>query len=371
MDRTPRLALWLAKKDELIGHESAGYDLVIASWFEPTEAGTIRPRRHSAKLLAGLSHTWVLDEPVWMEFFLAVANRGDPNGPLQVTDDMYLMLDEDGDGKLDRKCSAPGWKGLYAMDPRHTGWREMILAFYETVAQQPQHDGIVVDMVDAYPFCEDAWSGVVLAPLDSATWVSAQDELLGLIRERVPTDKWMLANAGRDYPAGSPFPRHLNGYLLENFLGVWGVGLEEGLASAQRALETTQPPHIVIFAVDTDDTGDIDWRCFRVGFAASLLMDNTYFAFDYGSRDHGGVTDWWVPGYYEIALGNPLASYSYAEGMYRRDFERGTVVIATEEAVAVSLDAPHTDMATGEQGLEFVVREGDARILLMDTGANR
>ncbi|MFL7792498.1 MAG: hypothetical protein AB8I69_10190, partial [Anaerolineae bacterium] len=40
--RTPRMALWLAKKDELITRESAAYDLVMTSWFEPSEADAIR-----------------------------------------------------------------------------------------------------------------------------------------------------------------------------------------------------------------------------------------------------------------------------------------------------------------------------------------
>ena len=362
--RTPRLALWLAKKDQLIAHESATYDLVMTSWFEPAEADAIKSRHPSAKLLAGLAHTWILDDPAWLEFLLTVANDGDPNGPLQITDDMYLMLDDNGDGTLDRKCSLPGWEGLYAMDPRHPGWRQLILAFYETVAQQPQHDGIIVDMVDAYPFCEGAWSGGVPTPMDAATWESAQDQLLGLIRQRVPEGKWMLANAGHDFPSGSPFPRHLNGYLLENFLGKWGADLEEGLASAQRAFETTQAPHLVVFAVDTDDTGEIDWARFRVGLSASLLLDKTYFAFDYGSRDHGSVADWWFPQYYELALGNPLGPYTSAEGTYRRDFTGGVVIIATGENTRVQFDAPHTDVLTGETGLDFTIPRDDARILL-------
>jgi hypothetical protein len=362
--RTPRLALWLAKKDELIAHESAAYDLVMTSWFEPAEADAIKSRHPSTKLLAGLAHTWILEDPAWLEFLLTVANGGDPDGPLQITDDMYLMLDDDGDGTPDRKCSAPGWEGLYAMDPRHPSWRQLILAFYETVARQPQHDGVIVDMVDAYPFCEGAWSGGVPTPMDAAAWESAQDELLGLIRQRVPEGKWMLANAGHDFPAGSPFPRHLNGYLLENFLGEWGADLEEGLASAQRALETTQAPHMVVFAVDTDDTGEIDWTRFRVGLAASLLMDNAYFAFDYGSRDHGSVEGWWFPQYYEIALGSPLGPYTSTEGAYRRDFAGGAVIIATGENARVQFDDPHTDILTGETGLDFTIPQNDARILL-------
>jgi hypothetical protein len=38
-------------------------------------------------------------------------------------------------------------------------------------------------------------------------------------------------------------------------------------------------------------------------------MDNTYFAFDYGPRDHGGVTDWWFEDYYDVDLGEPVGPY--------------------------------------------------------------
>ena len=32
--RTPRLALWLAKKNELLQQDSADYDLIMTAWFE-------------------------------------------------------------------------------------------------------------------------------------------------------------------------------------------------------------------------------------------------------------------------------------------------------------------------------------------------
>jgi hypothetical protein len=101
-DRAPRLVLWLAKKEELLAHEGPGYDVVMTAWFESAEAQAIRARRPSARLLAGLTHTWVLDDPDWLRFLLTVANGGDPNGPLQITDEMYLMYDDDGDGALVR-----------------------------------------------------------------------------------------------------------------------------------------------------------------------------------------------------------------------------------------------------------------------------
>ena len=361
---TPRLALWLAKKPELLAHDQARYDLVMTGWFEPGEAQDIRTATPSANLLAGLTHTWVMDDPGWQGLLVTVANGGDPNGPLQITEDMYLKFDDDADGQLDRHCSLPGWENILAMDPRHPGWRALVLSFYQTVGQQAHHDGAVVDMVDAHPFCDGAWSEGILTPLDETAWVAAQDTVLGLVRGTIPGQKLLIVNAGRDFPSGSPFPRHVNGYLLENFLGAWGLGLEQGLASAMRAVQTTKAPHAVVFSVDTDDTGVIDWPRFRTGLVASLLMDHTYFAFDFGPRDHGGVTGWWVPSYYDVALGNPSGTYTVDSGVYRRSYQFGLVVIADGRAASVSFDSPHTDIAAGTQGTQFDVPVGDARIYL-------
>jgi hypothetical protein len=369
LKRTPRLALWLAKKDELITHPEARFDLVMTGWFQQDEADSITGGYPDARLLAGLTHTWVFDDPGWQTLLVTVANGGDPGGPFQITDDMFLMYDDNDDGTLDRHCSPPGWADILAMDPRHTGWRALVQAFYTTVGRQSYHEGVIVDMVDAYPFCDSAWSDGVAAPIDAATWVNAQDTLLGLIRDAVPAGKWVFANAGRDFPEGSPFPRHVNGYLLENFLGAWGLGLEEGLASARRALTSTAAPHAVVYAVDTDDTGIIDWSRFRAGLVASLLMDHTYFAFDYGPRDHGGVTDWWFGDYYEVRLGNPAGPYSVQSGVYRRDFANGTVIIATNGSVAVSFTSAHEDIATGDEDTNFTVPDGDARIFVRTEGS--
>lgn len=367
--RSPRLGLWLAKKGELIEHEGAAFDIVMTAWFDPEEAADIRDRHPSVKLLAGLALNWVLGDPQWQALLVTVANSGDPDGPLQITDDMFLMYDDDNDGNLDRRCSFPGWEdpGIYAMDPRHTGWQELILSYYDVIAGQPQHDGIIVDMVDAYPFCDGSWSMGVPVPIDASAWVSGQEQLLITLRNNIPGDKWIIANAGCDFPEDSPFPQYINGYLLENALGTQcGLDLEGLLASCHRALESTNAPHIVVYGVDTDDTGEIDWFCFRTGLVASLLMDHSYFAFDFGPRDHGGVTDYWFPEYYNVVLGDPVASYSLDSGVYRRDFENGLIVAAAGSPITLSLDVSHVDIATGSSGTEFTVSQGDARIFLRE-----
>jgi hypothetical protein len=311
----------------------------------------------------------VSSDPEWQTLLLTVANRGNPVGPLQITDDMFLKYDENSDGILDSRCSFPGWDdpAIYAMDPRHPGWQELILSYYDVVASQPQHDGVIIDMLDAYPFCDGSWSQGIPIPLDPSAWVSGQEQLLRMLCESIPEDKWIIANAGCGFPEESPFPQYLNGYLLENSLGVFcGLDLEEMLASGQRALESTKPPHIVVYAVDTDDTGKIDWPRFRTGLVASLLMDHTYFAFDFGPRDHGGVMDYWFPEYYSVVQGDPIAPYSQENGATLRDFEKGFVAAAVHAPITLSLDIPHIDTSTGESGTNFTIPQGDARIFLRE-----
>jgi hypothetical protein len=146
------------------------------------------------------------------------------------------------------------------------------------------------------------------------------------------------------------------------------LNLADGLASAQRALETTKAPHAVILAVDTDDTGVISWPRFRTGLAASLLLDHTYFAFDFGPRDHGGVIGWWFPEFYQIDLGKPLGAFSFQNFLYRRDFEKGIILIATDQPAQFSFETPYRDIFTGESGTEFTVYQDDARILIPHEG---
>ena len=131
--------------------------------------------------------------------------------------------------------------------------------------------------------------------------------------------------------------------------------------SAERAVLSTRVPHYVVYAVDTDNTGTIDWQRFRTGLAASMLRDNTYFAFDLGPSDHGDVDGWWFSDYHGVAIGEPQSAYTAVSGGYRREFERGSVVLATDGQVTVSFAEERRDLADGSTGTAFTVEQGDAR----------
>ena len=56
----PKIASWLAKKDELI-ESGKPYDLVMACWFTPEEAARLRENNPDVLLLAGLTNARGLD----------------------------------------------------------------------------------------------------------------------------------------------------------------------------------------------------------------------------------------------------------------------------------------------------------------------
>jgi hypothetical protein len=151
------------------------------------------------------------------------------------------------------------------------------------------------------------------------------------------------------------FSEYFDGYLMENFLGTQlNMGFDDGLRAADSH-------YIVIYGVDTDDTGIKDMNRMRLGLTLSLLNDNTYFAYDFGPRDHGQA--WWFPEY-DADLGQPLGEYYEKDNAYFRDFENGIVVSSPNSEVNVSLGENHTDISTGTKSTSFTINKGDGRILL-------
>jgi len=340
----PKIASWLAKKDELIESQKP-FDLVMAGWFTPEEAAMLKENNPDVMLLAGLTATWVWDNEGWMSFLVTVANYG-RDTPIEITEDMYL---HDAEGE---RCGF-GWASeewnheeIYAMDPRNPQWVELVTSFYEIILAQPQHDGIIVDMVVEKQY----WS----PSISDEEWLEATRAIYEQISELNTEDKLVIFNAGARLSDIDEYGTYFDGYLMENFMG------EQLKTSFNEGLEAAASDYIVIYGVDTDDTGVIDLKKMRLGLTLSMLNDNTYFTYDFGPRDHGQA--WWYDEY-DVKLGEPSSDYYEVDSAYWREFENGFVVAAPDGA-AVSFDEALTDASSGERSTNFTIEAGDGRIYI-------
>ena len=345
----PKIASWLSKKEELIESQKP-FDLVMAGWFTHEEAADLRENNPDVLILAGLTTTWVWDNEEWMNFLLVIANYGREN-PIEITEDMYL---HDPEGA---RCGF-GWASdewdqeeIYAMDPRNPQWVELVTSFYEMVLTQPQHDGIIVDMVVDKQY----WT----QSITEEEWLEATRAIYDKIAELNTEDKLVIFNAGARFTDIDAYSEYFDGYLMENFIG------EQLKTSFDEGLEAANSDYIVIYGVDTDDTGVVDPNKMRLGLTLSLLNDNTYFTYDFGPRDHGQA--WWYDEY-DVDLGEPIDDYYALEGAYWREFENGIVVSAPNGA-EVSFDEEHTDITTGDSSTSFTIEPGDGRIFVRSLGS--
>lgn len=346
VEKYPKIASWLAKKDKII-ESGKPYDLVMSGWFEESEAEKIRANNPDALLLAGLTTSWVYDGDEWMQFLSNVSNFGKEQ-PIDFMEEMYLH-------KENGKRCAFGWADndwdhgeIYAMDPRNFYWVEMITDFYKNVLDQPQHDGIIIDMVTEKSWCPDA--------ISDEDWVAANIKILKEIQEHNKKGKLVIFNSGRDLSQIDEYAEYMDGYVMENAFGEWGTDFDT-------AFEAVQDDFIVILAPDTEDTGEMNKyiKRMRLALTLSLLFDNTYVAYDIGPRDHGDA--WWFDEY-DVELGEPMGDYYIDDNAYFRKFEGGVVVCSPNEYMTVEFDKDMTNVTSGETGQKFKVEKGDGKIFI-------
>jgi len=343
---SPKIASWLAKKDEIIASEKP-FDLIMTGFVMPDEAEKIRSQNPDAIILAGLSYNWTWNNPGWMEFLTTVANHGSDK-TLEITDDMYLTNPDGSRCPFGWESEAWGQEEIYAMDPRNSDWVELITSFYKATLEQSQHDGIIVDMVvEKQWWCPDA--------ISDEEWLDATKSIMAKVQQLNKKDKPVIFNAGKDVFDIDEYSQYFDGYVMENFMGI------QHKSTYQQGLKAANDDYIVIYAVDTDDTRTKDMNKMRLGLTLSLLNDNTYFAYDVGPRDHGQA--WWFPEY-DADLGDPLGAYYEKDNAYWREFENGTVVSSPDVDITVTFDATHTDITSGEKLLTFEVKKGNGRIFI-------
>ncbi|MBT4512524.1 MAG: hypothetical protein HOC20_10000 [Chloroflexi bacterium] len=343
----PKIASWLAKKNEIIA-SGKPFDLIMTGFVMPDEVEKIKSQNPNAILLAGLSANWIWDNPDWMDFLTTVASYGSDK-TYEITDEMYLRNPDGSRCPFGWASDTWGQEEIYAMDPRNPDWVELITSFYKTTLEQPQHDGIIVDMVvEKQWWCPDA--------ISNQEWLDATKSIMSKVQQLNTKNKLIIFNAGKNLCDIDEYSQYFDGYLMENFMG------DQLKATFDEGLKAADGDYIVIYAVDTGDTGIKDMNKMRLGLTLSLLNDNTYFAYDFGPRDHGQA--WWFPEY-DADLGNPLGAYYEKDNAYWREFENGMVVSSPHTDVTVNFDTIHTDVTTGEQSQTFEVGPDDGRIFII------
>lgn len=179
----PKIASWLAKKDGIIS-SGKPFDLIMTGFVMPDEAEEIRSQNPDAILLAGLSMNWTWDNPGWMEFLTTVASH-ESNETYEITDEMYLRNPDGSRCTFGWASDAWGQEEIYAMDPRNLEWIELITSFYKNVLDQPQHDGIIVDMVvEKQWWCPDA--------ISNEEWLDATKSIMSKVQQLNTENKLVI-----------------------------------------------------------------------------------------------------------------------------------------------------------------------------------
>lgn len=226
-------------------------------------------------------------------------------------------------------------------------WCDYLLGFTrDKILSANIWDGIFWDMI------YDGISGVNRGDLDmnrdgqrddpkwaNAEWVNRINYFLD--KSRNLSVRYIVIN-GSSIRSMQQF---VNGRMYENFPTPWEKngswsGLMSGLSENQSANRT---PQLYVFNANTNNTGKSDdYKRMRFGIASSLLLDNVYFSFDYGTTNHAQV---WSYDEYDVSLGDPVGqarsqnNYSvFKDDVWRRDYNRGLAIVnPTAQAKEIDL----------------------------------
>jgi len=181
------------------------------------------------------------------------------------------------------------------------------------------------------------------------SWRIGMTDILNYTRQLLGDNKIIFGNGG-EY-----FASHLNGVLYESFQNRnWADILNRYKYINHNGFY----PAAGIINTNVNNSGNKnDFRAMRYGLA-SVLMDNGYNSFDNGDQTHHEI--WWYDEY-EAYLGAPAGdpvnlanakSSSFAEGVWRRDFKNGLVLVnSTSKQYTVDLQGEYEKL----QGIQDTI----------------
>lgn len=242
---------------------------------------------------------------------------------------------------------------------------------WNTYLPQFMHDQVMSSGLWDGIFYDNAWGSVAWVGdgqmdinrdgiKDNAAWLNQQwhdgmATMLAASRRLEGSSVLILGNGTNDYQES------LNGRLLEN-------AYRDGWTGDQKqyfgVMQQGRDPRVTIINRSTLNTGQsADYRSVRYGLASTLLQDG-YYAYDWGDQSHAQL--WWYDEY-DAALGQPTGSpcrvtinnrtasgcqfnTAAPEGLWRRDFEHGSVFInSTTSDTAVLFNNEEFEKLRGSQ----------------------
>ncbi len=251
------------------------------------------------------------------------------------------------------------WPGTQMLN-MNSGWADCLANFVaQKIMSSGFWDGIFYDNV----WQDITWvnnnidiysngSNQTAAEINSL-WQQGVKNLLTKTRNLIGRNKLIIYNGNGSYYA------YADGKMFESFPTPWEGGNWSTVMTKYHQAEISfNEPNYSIILSDTGNSGE-NYLYKKIRFAlASTLMEDGYFAFDYGTQDHAQL--WWYDEY-NVNLGSALGApknllnknfVQYEAGVWQRDFENGIVLLnSTNKNQTITFDDAVYEKIKGTQDL--------------------
>lgn len=333
----PQLANYYIRWDvsQSQAEQLAKWDVVIldmeVQWATPQAFQTLRRLNPDIKILAYITSQEVTTKNWSNQYLRTKLKRG-------ISESWYLK------NSSGQKLSQ--WPETYLLN-MNFGWTSYLANFVNREVMSTGYwDGVFYDNL----WQDVSWVGNGIdinndRKADSASYVNSKwqqgiNNLLNQTRSLVGSNKIIIGNGNGKYFTNS------NGKLFESFPTPWDGGNWEAVMNKyKQAQDNFQNPRHIIINSNSNNTG-INWGYQKIRFGlTSTLMEDGYFAYDYGTNDHSQL--WWYDEY-NVNLGQPVGNSknlfgsdnTYIPSVWQRDFSNGVALVnSTNQAKTIKLDS--------------------------------
>ncbi len=237
---------------------------------------------------------------------------------------------------LDKNGKRIGDGDTWFMDPGSDGYRAFWLERARELQETYGWQAIFLDNVEASRAKMVKGNEPLANYPDDESYQRAVEGFLTYIRQNYfePRGKAMYANivSVDDDAVWDKYMEYLDGAMIESFATDWDRGFpstqdwEEQMDQAERALIGGKT--LILVAQGKQD--DVALQNFA--FASYLLLANSNVYFRYTHSD--SYREWWTYENYELNLGAPLGDRYEENGVWRRDFQNGYLIVNPQQRQA-------------------------------------